>query len=69
MAAPYIVYIRRTSWLHGVSRLRRRLFVVNAAKANPQSSLQLGATHETFTDILVRPTAAIDLTTPTCRKV
>lgn len=67
MVAPYIAYLP-TSGCRVLARCTR-LFVVNAAKANPQSSLQLGATHGTFADVLVRTTASVDLTTPTCRKV
>ena len=45
-----------THGLHGVSRLRRRLFLGNAAKANPQYSFKL-APYSSLADILVRPTA------------
>ena len=67
MAAPYIAYLL-TSGCHtfrlcaNVSSLLMRQKPTRSTVSNRHHTLA-------FTDVLVRPTAAVDLTTPTCREV
>ena len=67
MAAPYIAYLP-TSGCHNsrlcanVSSLLMRQKPTRSTVSNRHHTLD-------FADVLVRPTAAVDLTTPTCRKV
>lgn len=64
MAAPYIAYLP-TSGCRALATCVR-LFIGNAAKANPQYSFK-SAPYPSLADVLVRTTASVDLTTPTCR--